>query len=242
MASRSRFPRMGSRARGRKGSSLATSLVLVALLIVAAFLFTRYGDEPAQHDVDSERIINDPAAAREALDQLDVQGRGPRTGYDRELFGWGDDIDGDGCRARNEVLGRDLDDVKTQPGTHGCVVLSGVLTRSPFSGARVEFDKDTNNSLSIDHVVALSDAWQTGASDWAGRKRVEFANDPLNLLAVEIDLNEDKGDGDAATWLPPDTSQRCAYVSRQVAVKTKYDLWVKPAERKAIARVLGNCG
>jgi hypothetical protein len=71
--------------------------------------------------------------------------------------------------------------------------------------------------------------------------RLAFANDPLNLLAVDGQTNEDKGDGDAATWLPPRKAFRCGYVSRQVAVKGRYRLWVTPAERDAIARVLGGC-
>ena len=69
-----------------------------------------------------------------------------------------------------------------------------------------------------------------GAQRWPRRERVAFANDPLNLLAVEPSANRQKGDGDAATWLPPYKSFRCAYVARQIAVKAKYGLWVTPAE------------
>ena len=89
--------------------------------------------------------------------------------------------------------------------------------------------------------MALSDAWQTGAASWDEELRREFANDPLNLLAVEASLNRQKGAGDAATWLPPRKDYRCEYVGRQIAVKAKYDLWVKPAEADAMQRVLADC-
>ena len=95
--------------------------------------------------------------------------------------------------------------------------------------------------MQIDHVVALGDAWQKGAQQWSPGKRLALANDPLNLLAVSGPVNQRKGDGDTATWLPPDTSYRCAYVARQVAVKVKYGLWVTSAESTAMSRVLATC-
>ncbi len=72
-------------------------------------------------------------------------------------------------------------------------------------------------------------------------KREVFANDPLELLAVDGPANEAKSDGDAATWLPVNKPFRCQYVARQVAVKAKYELWVTPGERDAIATVLSRC-
>src|SRR4029078_7760453 len=89
-----------------------------------------------------------------------------------------------------------------------------------------------------DHVVALSNAWQTGAQALDVYQRELIATEPLNPPAVNAPTNQSKGDGDAATWLPPAKGYRCAYVARQVAVKTRYKLWVTPAERDAIARVL----
>ena len=95
--------------------------------------------------------------------------------------------------------------------------------------------------MQIDHVVALSDAWQKGAQQWSTSTRTRFANDPLNLLAVDGPTNQAKSDGDAATWLPPRTAYRCAYVARQTAVKARYRLWVTAAERDAVRRVLTSC-
>ena len=95
--------------------------------------------------------------------------------------------------------------------------------------------------MQIDHVVALSDSWQKGAQQWDAATREAFANDPLNLLAVDGPLNQQKGDGDTATWLPPNKAFRCAYVARQVGVKYTYGLWVTQAEQDAMVRVLSTC-
>ncbi|PYG02232.1 Excalibur calcium-binding domain-containing protein [Georgenia satyanarayanai] len=184
-----------------------------------------------------------PAAALAAARELEVKGRAPRTGYARDLFGSGwVDTDRNGCDTRNDILARDLTDLTYRPGTHDCVVTSGTLA-DPFSGETIAFVRgnDTSTAVQVDHVVALSDAWQKGAQQWDTDTRVRFANDPLNLLAVDGPLNAQKGDGDTATWLPPDRSFRCAYVARQVGVKHAYGLWVTQAEQDAMVRVLGDC-
>jgi hypothetical protein len=121
-------------------------------------------------------------------------------------------------------------------------VASGVL-HDPYTGSTINFVRGVGTSLAvqIDHVVALSDAWQKGAQQLSFTTRVSFANDPLNLLAVDGPTNGQKSDSDAASWLPPRKAYRCAYVSRQVAVKRKYHLWVTQAERDAILVVLRAC-
>ncbi len=190
-----------------------------------------------------ERTTGRPGPALTALAALPVKGRAPMTGYSREAFGpaWAD-VDRNGCDTRNDVLRRDLTGVRARPGTHGCVVLSGTLP-GPYSGRQVAFlrGERTSTKVQIDHVVALGDAWAKGARSWTAARREQFANDPLNLLAVDGPLNEAKGAGDAATWLPPNRGFRCRYVARQTAVKARYRLWVTAAERAAIARVLGGC-
>ncbi len=181
-------------------------------------------------------------SALAVLRTLPVKGRAPLTGYSRAEFGqaWAD-TDRNGCDTRNDVLRRDLVDDVLKPGTHGCVVLSGDLVPDPYTGTRIHFVRGGASEVDIDHVVALANAWVTGAFRWPSAKRVALANDPLNLLAVDSSANRQKGDGDAATWLPSYKSIRCAYVARQVAVKAEYGLWVTPAERDAIARVLSRC-
>lgn len=178
-----------------------------------------------------------------ALMALQVKGRAAKTGYDRDHFGqaWLD-VNRNGCDTRNDILGRDLVNKTYKANTNNCVVLSGVLN-DPYSGQQIIFvrGQDTSTAVQIDHVVALSDAWQKGAQHLSPDVRASFANDPLNLLAVDGPLNQQKSDGDAATWLPPNKAFRCTYVSRQIAVKKKYGLWVTEAERNAMLTILNNC-
>ncbi len=189
----------------------------------------------------SARSATGPAAA--ALAALAVKGRAAKTGYSRDAFGpaWAD-VDNNGCDTRDDVLRRDLTGTTVTAGSGGCEVATGTLT-DPYSGTTIPFTRgvDTSAEVQIDHVVALSNAWQTGAFAWTPDVRERFANDPLNLLAVQGRLNSQKGDGDSATWLPPATGIRCAYVARQVAVKTKYRLWATAPERAATARLLTGC-
>ena len=178
-----------------------------------------------------------------AIDQLPVKGRAPKTGYSRAEFGsaWAD-VDKNGCDTRNDILRRDLTAVIYKVKTHDCVALTGVLI-DPYSGTTISFVRGsvTSMEVQIDHVVALSNAWQTGAFALNAEVRKALANDPLNLLAVKGSLNQQKSDGDAATWLPPLKSFRCTYVARQVAVKLKYKLWITAPEKIAMVKVLSTC-
>ncbi len=172
------------------------------------------------------------------LAALAVKGRAPRTGYERSQFGdgWGTSM---GCDMRNIILSRDLTNITRDA---RCRVMTGKLV-DPYTAATIYFvrGETTSDDVQIDHVVALSNAWQTGAQQLDYGSRVRFANDPLNLLAVDGPANEQKSDSDAATWLPANKAFRCQYVNRQIAVKAKYDLWVTSAERDAMARVLSAC-
>jgi hypothetical protein len=174
-----------------------------------------------------------------ALNKLEVKGRAPKTGYTRSQFPHWSDPDRNGCDARNDILKRDLTDITYKEGTRDCKVIAGQLL-DPFSGKVIIFSP-TKVVIDIDHVVALSNAWQTGAAYFDKNIRLLIANDPINLLAVDAKLNRQKGDGDAATWLPPNKSFRCEYVARQVAVKSKYKLWVTESEKVAIAKILSSC-
>ncbi len=173
-----------------------------------------------------------------ALASLDVKGRAPKTGYSRDAFGpeW-KDVDGNGCDTRNDILHRDLKRTRI---TNGCEVLSGLLSPDPYTG-QTNVYVHGHSTVDIDHVVSLSDAWQKGAFRWTEIRRTSFANDPLNLLAVDYSANRQKGDGDAATWLPSNRGYWCPFVARQVGVKARYDLWVTAAEKLAILRVLTRC-
>jgi hypothetical protein len=190
------------------------------------------------------QTVSDTAAtadltALEVLATLEVKGRAPKTGYERDQFGqrWLD-VDRNGCDTRNDILARDLTDIESTD----CRVYSGILA-DPYTATTIAFVRgaDTSAEVQIDHVVALSDAWQKGAQQLTADQRATFANDPLNLFAVDGAANAQKGDGDAATWLPKNTSFRCQYVARQVSVKATYNLWVTQAEHDAMARILSTC-
>ena len=190
-----------------------------------------------------------PAKAEAVVSSLSIiqaqvtKGRAAKTGYTRAQFGaeWAD-VDRNGCDTRNDILKRDLTNIVFKEKTNSCTVLSGTLV-DPFSGETINFVQGvkTSSEVQIDHTVALSNAWQTGAFKLTVDQRKAFANDPLNLLAVKGKLNSQKGDGDAATWLPPLKSYRCEYVSRQIAVKIKYSLWFTAPEKEAMIRILKSC-
>ena len=182
-------------------------------------------------------------SALEIVTSLQVKGRAPKTGYTRDQFGpsW-KDVDANGCDTRNDILKRDLKSIVYKAVGEDCVILSGVIT-DPYSGETINFLRGvaTSSEIQIDHVVALSNAWQTGAFKLTLAQRTAFANDPSNLLAVKGKLNSQKGDGDAATWLPPRKSYRCEYVTKQVVVKAKYGLWLTAPEKAAILKILKTC-
>ena len=184
-----------------------------------------------------------PGLATAVLETLPVKGRAPKTGYSRDQFGpaWAD-VNRNGCDTRNDILKRDLTEILYKAGTRNCVVASGTLV-DRYSGETINFVRGnvTSMEVQIDHVVALSNAWQTGAFKLTADQRKALANDPLNLFAVKGRLNSQKGDGDAATWLPPLKSFRCAYVAQQIAVKAKYSLWVVAPEKAAMLSILAKC-
>lgn len=210
-------------------------VLLIALIGTAQLQSTMPPSEEGLQQLPSAG--SSPAAV--ALDQLPIKGRAPKTGYSRALFasGWGNI---NACDARNYILTRDLSNITYLPSS--CKVQSGTLL-DPYTGKTIVFmrGQTTSDDVQIDHVVSLSDAWQKGAQGLTSAERLSLANDPLNLLAVDGDTNQKKGDSDAASWLPPNKAYRCSYVARQVAVKLKYRLWLTNAEYSAIATVLAGC-
>lgn len=214
--------------------------IVVGVVGVVTGTFDMPSQTPPENESSSDSVNDATFTASDLLESLETKGRAPHTGYDRGEFGdsWVD-VDGNGCDTRNDVLQRDLDHVET---AGPCKVLTGVLD-DPFTGDTINFKRgeETSPLVQIDHLVALSDAWQKGAQQLTFDERVAFANDPLNLLAVDGPTNFAKGNADAATWLPPNREFRCAYVARQISVKAAYGLWVTDAERAAMERVLTDC-
>lgn len=163
------------------------------------------------------------------------------SSYSRDVFGYQKtDEDGDGCSIREDILARDLTHVRFRSGS--CIVLSGDL-RDPYTGQLIHFTRGrtTSSLIQIDHVVALHDAWKSGAKNWDSARLMAFGNDPLNLLAVQGQANQDKSDASADQWLPENKSFQCEYAARQIAVKSKYRLSVTSSEKNALARVLHSC-
>lgn len=216
-------------------------LLLVTVAVAVFFLSSNFNQrddttvQPVPENSPQQAAANE---ARNVLESLPVKGRAPKTGYTRSQFGTGWKRVGV-CDMRNIILARDLIEAKV---SNDCKVLSGKLN-DPYTGAVVEFTRgaDTSDDVQVDHVVALSNAWQTGAQQLTLERRNELANDPLELLAVDGTANQQKSDGDAATWLPANKAFRCQYIARQIAVKTKYSLWVTPPEKQAMQDVLSKC-
>lgn len=213
-------------------------IALPAAAFAAALALTGCSDSKSDADKAKPGAPGAKGTALAAVDTLTVKGRAAKTGYSRDQFGKGwTDTDANGCATREDILKRDLTDVKLKG---RCDVTSGTLTRDVYTGETIKFVRGASK-VDIDHVVALSDAWQKGAQSWDKKKRVDFANDPLNLLAVDASANRRKSDGDAATWLPTFAAGRCTYVADQVAVKKKYGVWVTDAEKEAMKKVLTEC-
>ncbi|MDU0479764.1 HNH endonuclease family protein [Staphylococcus chromogenes] len=223
--------------------TLITCVFLIAYLLVAAkswLLSPQSNPLPIQSTPQPSGM----SESNVLLESLEVKGRAPKTGYSRDQFGqmWSDDTNAEfghnGCDTRNDILRRDLVETTLKPNTRGCVVLTGLL-HDPYTATDIQFTR--GRAVQIDHVVALGNAWVTGAQKLDDEKRREFVNDPLNLLAVSGPVNVQKSDSDAATWLPPNKAFRCEYVSKQLQVKAKYGLWLTPPEKDAIQRVLHDC-
>lgn len=213
---------------------------LVTTLFVLLFVLAGY---VSQQDMSlfvpaAEPVSQQGKSTKALLETLEVKGRAPKTGYERTQFGDGWMRVGN-CDMRNIILARDL---TSEIVDSNCKVISGTLN-DPYTGKTIQFLRgaETSDDIQIDHVVALSNAWQTGAQQLSNIKRESLANDPLNLLAVDGLANQQKSDGDAATWLPANKPFRCQYVTRQVNVKKKYHLWVTVAEKQTIERILSSC-
>lgn len=179
------------------------------------------------------------AEARALIEKVPTKGRGPKTGYERDKFGyaWMDSADGvplarNGCDTRNDLLQRDGENVRFRDGSD-CVVVSMTL-HDPYTDKTIEWTKSRAAAVQIDHVMPLSYDWQMGASRWTKAKRQQIANDPLNLLPVDGGTNGSKGDSGPASWLPPNKRIRCSYAVRFAQVALKYELPVTAADKETM--------
>jgi hypothetical protein len=175
--------------------------------------------------------------ARRDLERLRIRAEGSGSGYERDRFGtrW-KDTDRNGCDQRNDVLARDLREVRKRG---GCVVIAGTLD-DPYSGKRVTFAKSDADEVQIDHVYPLALAWRMGASGWDEQRRERFANDHDNLLAVWGVPNRQKSDKGPGEW-KPQKSYQCAYAGKYVAIAKEYALPIAQGDRTALRDFLGRC-
>lgn len=168
---------------------------------------------------------------RSQLDELTVQPEGSDTDYDRDLFPHWSSIE-DNCDAREIVLKRDGTGVSVG---EDCYPTSGSWT-SPFDGVTADEPSD----VSVDHLVPLKEAWDSGADTWSTERRQEFANDLTNpqLWAVSPESNSAKGASDPTEWMPPADEIDCTYIKSWTAVKHAWDLSVDPEEKEALTDLL----
>ena len=222
--------------RKYKRRRLSFGLSLLILFAIAVY------SNPNAWEKEYHSEVKDESAplASEILDKLEVKGRAPKTGYARDKFydEWPKE---NGCNLRQRILKRDLGD-SAKLADDNCTVIYGKYVE-PYTGDEKEYlnKSQISKGIQIDHIVALSDAWQKGAQYKEKSVRYNIATDPLNLIAADASANMKKSDGDAATWLPKNKSFRCRYVSRQISVKYKYQLWVSSAEKDAMKSVLSRC-
>lgn len=199
----------------------------------------------AQHEVDLAQAWADwealPAAPRcDRYGRSDAPCNVPK--YDREgQFGkpWMD-VDGNGCNTRDDILGASLRDVELRH--DNCTVQEGVLD-DPYTGQTIDFTRGPKTSMAvqIDHVVPLSLAWDMGAHAWDQDTRIRFANDPLNLIAVDGPANSEKGDLPMHEWMPPNSGYHCAYAARFMAVSRAYNLPLTPGDKEMVPGILEAC-
>ncbi|WP_419219415.1 HNH endonuclease family protein [Gordonia sp. CPCC 205333] len=242
-ARRRRWRHEASRFRSRPLSLrgwLGVWIFVVSATVVMAGLYVSTAETPTEQS----RIM----LARLGMIPVLAQRPPHRDDYDRAAFGmpWTDQADvvngHNGCDTRNDILARDLTDIRTGP-TSGCAhaVISGEL-RSPYTGGFVAFRRGRNSAaIQIDHIVPLSFAWDMGANNWSATQRANLANDPANLVAVDGTSNMDKSDQEPGRWMPPAKAFHCQYATQFVAVLDAYRLYLDVPSRDVLARVLHGC-
>ncbi|WP_225725178.1 MULTISPECIES: HNH endonuclease family protein [unclassified Nocardia] len=238
--------RTSRRRRFRRGAGAALVLGLcVGAAGLALWLNHRDIAGPRQSAQPSTTSFPpDAQQARNMLNALTVAWNDHWDSYARNAFGpgWagrgGEPRLAGECTARDVVLRRDLREIKAAQ-RNPCIVLSGVVD-DPYSGIRLSYNRFKAGDIEIDHLVALGDAWRSGAWAWPDEQRERFANDVDNLLVVRKQANQDKGSKSPDRWRPR-PEYWCEYGKRWVAVKSRYGLHVTPPERDALTQLLDAC-
>jgi hypothetical protein len=224
-------------------SAVALLAVLVAYQTLGS-MAAKHAEVAARADVPTVAPGTDVLAGVAVLPE-----RARRYDYRRAAFGdaWTDDNDAplghNGCDTRDDILNRDLVD-KTYVSIKRCpdAVATGTL-HDPYTNTTVAFQRGAKvgEAVQIDHIVPLAYAWDMGAYNWALPQRLRFANDPANLLAVEGQANQDKGDSPPAQWMPPNTAFACQYAMQFIAVLRGYGLPVDAPSVPVLQRAAETC-
>jgi hypothetical protein len=222
-----------------------------AALLAVLVAYQTLGSSAAKHAEVAARA--DVPTVQPGVDVLGgvavVPERVHRYDYRRPAFGdaWDDDNDAplghNGCDTRDDILNRDLVD-KTYVSIKRCpdAVATGTL-HDPYTNATIAFQRGahTGEAVQIDHIVPLAYAWDMGAYDWPSPERRRFANDPANLLAVQGNANQDKGDKQPAYWMPPNAAFDCQYAMQFIAVLRGYQLSVDQASAGVLRQAAATC-
>jgi len=223
-------------------------VLTVALAVVVAIQVTATSGERGQFTAQADIPTVAPGVdVLAGIPEVPVRVRG--YDYRRDAFGdsWTDDNSApgghNGCDTRNDILDRDLID-KTYVSIKRCpnAVATGML-HDPYTNDTVPFTRgaQVGAAVQIDHIVPLALAWDLGARNWTDDMRLRFANDPANLLAVEGQANQDKGDKEPAVWMPPNTAFRCQYAMQFIAVLRGYALPVDAPSAAALRDAAASC-
>jgi hypothetical protein len=191
------------------------------------------GRHPKSGQGSCQAVSATPAMSKLAPQPVSSSGR-----YDRDLFGGWADADGDCQNTRHERLA-ELSTGPVRYSSDGCRVTRG-RWNDPYSG-QIYLDA---GDLDIDHLVPLAYAWSRGADSWSDAKRRQFANDPVNLFAVQASANRQKGAAGPTEWLPANAGFHCQYLLHFVRVSKTYGLKFSHSEGDAIQRMIQqkNCG
>jgi hypothetical protein len=224
-------------------SAAAVLAVLVAYQTLGS-LAARQTEVAARADVPTVQPGTDVLAGVAVVPE-----RARRYDYRRPAFGdaWTDDNDAplghNGCDTRDDILNRDLVD-KTYVSIKRCpdAVATGTL-HDPYTNTTINFARGAKvgEAVQIDHIVPLAYAWDMGAYNWPFPERLRFANDPANLLAVEGQANQDKGDSPPAQWMPPNAAFACQYAMQFIAVLRGYQLPADQASAGVLRQAAATC-
>ena len=214
----------------------ANGVALVVAISTASVSSAAGFDTQLSQDSQRKFVAED---AKSVLSSIRVENE-YKTGYKRSLFIHWADLNGDGCDTREEVLKRDSIS-KPQVDPYRCYVVAGDWA-SPYDGKNLSDRGDVD----IDHVVALKEAWDSGAWAWSESQRKAYANDMTDrrtLIAVTDRVNMSKSDKDPSNWMPPLRSYWCTYLGDWISVKARWGLSMDQSEFGRISNLLSNdCG